>query len=69
LECGGPLWTGGRNGRRYHGQQGHQVEDPQWVRLCLGDTLDSVAANAVKLRKKRAAETKVAELIGKVVAA
>lgn len=43
--------------------------DPQCVKFCFPEALQFVEANAVNLRKKREAATKLAELMSKVVAA
>jgi carbon-monoxide dehydrogenase iron sulfur subunit len=43
--------------------------DPQCVRFCFPGALQFVEANAVNLRKKREAATKLADLMSKVVAA
>ena len=43
--------------------------DPQCVRFCFPGALQFVEANAVNLRKKREAATKLADLMTKVVAA
>jgi carbon-monoxide dehydrogenase iron sulfur subunit len=43
--------------------------DPQCVRFCFPGALQFVDANTVNLRKKRVAETKLADLMSKVVAA
>lgn len=43
--------------------------DPQCVRFCFAGALQFVEANAVNLRKKREAATKLADLMSKVVAA
>jgi carbon-monoxide dehydrogenase iron sulfur subunit len=43
--------------------------DPQCVRFCFPGALEFVDANAVNLRKKRVATTRLAEFMRKVVAA
>jgi len=43
--------------------------DPQCVRFCFPGALQYVEANAVNLRKKREAATKLADLMSKVVVA